>query len=320
LAHYNLGNALQEKGQLDRAIECYHKALALEPKDAKAHTNLGNALAKKGQLDRASACYEQALALDPKHATAHAGLGIALQIKGQLGQAIARYEKALAIDLKLAQAHGPLGQALLRQGRFAEARDSTRRCLQLLPQRHPMRSSVSRQLRRCERLLALDARLPTLLKGQEQPASAAEGLEYQLCWYKQRYAAAACLFAADPKRAGNIGAGQRYNAACAAALAAAGKGADAAGLGARETDRLRQQARAWLQADLSLWSKVLQARQLQPQARAAIQGTLRRWQRDPDLAGLRDEPGLAWLPEERLACRRFWADVDALLKRANDQK
>jgi hypothetical protein len=44
---------------------------------------------------------------------------------------------------------------------------------------------------------------------------------------------------------------------------------------------------------------------------------LRHWQRDPDLAGVRDPEGLAKLPEiERMAWRDLWTDVDALLKRA----
>jgi hypothetical protein len=47
-----------------------------------------------------------------------------------------------------------------------------------------------------------------------------------------------------------------------------------------------------------------------------VRQTLQHWQHDPDLAGIRDAAGLTKLPEaEREACRRLWADVDALLKR-----
>jgi hypothetical protein len=39
--------------------------------------------------------------------------------------------------------------------------------------------------------------------------------------------------------------------------------------------------------------------------------------RGPDLAGLPEAAALAKLPaEEREACRKLWADVDALLQRA----
>jgi len=41
------------------------------------------------------------------------------------------------------------------------------------------------------------------------------------------------------------------------------------------------------------------------------------WQKDPDLAGLRDEKGLADLPEpERAECRALWGRVAVSLKRA----
>jgi hypothetical protein len=43
---------------------------------------------------------------------------------------------------------------------------------------------------------------------------------------------------------------------------------------------------------------------------------LRHWKADPDLAGLRDPEALAKLPaDEQQACRKLWADLDALLAR-----
>jgi hypothetical protein len=55
--------------------------------------------------------------------------------------------------------------------------------------------------------------------------------------------------------------------------------------------------------------------------RAAGQQALRHWQKDPDLAGIRDQEGLATLPsEERAACAKLWADVAALLKKAEEER
>ena len=54
-----------------------------------------------------------------------------------------------------------------------------------------------------------------------------------------------------------------------------------------------------------------------PADRAAVQQALRHWQRDSGLAGLRDRKELAKLPaEEQKAFSRLWADVAALLKKA----
>ena len=48
----------------------------------------------------------------------------------------------------------------------------------------------------------------------------------------------------------------RYDAACSAALAAAGQGVDSANLDDQERTRLRKQALHWLRADLAAWTKL----------------------------------------------------------------
>jgi tetratricopeptide (TPR) repeat protein len=317
-AHTNLGIALAGKGQLDGAIACFKKVTLLDPKDPSAHIMLGNALRDKGQLDEAIACWRKVIALDPKFANAHLILGNLLREKGQVDEAIACYKKAITLEAKLALAHGALGQALVEKGRYAEARDATSRALELLPDKHPLRAFVSRQLRKCERCVKLEARLPRLLTGEDKPASAGEGLEVATqCYHKRKYAAAArfaaAAFAADPQLADDLKNGHRYGAACFAALA--GKGEEAARLDARERARLRQQALAWLRADLALYTRRLGSGQ--GGTRALVQRELRHWQKDPDLAGIRDRVALAKLrAEERAACEKLWADVAALLKKA----
>ena len=48
---------------------------------------------------------------------------------------------------------------------------------------------------------------------------------------------------------------------------------------------------------------------------------MRHWQKDPDLAGIRDQEALAKLPpEERAAYERLWADVAALLKKVEEER
>jgi hypothetical protein len=235
--------------------------------------------------------------------------------------ALAAYRRAIEIDPKLAPAHGALGEALLEQGRFAEAKAATRRCLELLAQNHPQRQHVTQQLRQCERLLALNEKLPAILKAEVPPAHAAERIELaQLCQqHKGLYAASARFYAeafADrPRLAEDLQTQARYRAACAAALAAAGQGRDAGGLDEPARARLRRQALDWLRADLDAWARVVEKGP--PPARSGAQGTLQKWRKDPDLAGLRDQAALGKLPPaERQACRKLWADVDALLKRA----
>jgi hypothetical protein len=57
-----------------------------------------------------------------------------------------------------------------------------------------------------------------------------------------------------------------------------------------------------------------------PQARQVVAQTLQHWQKNPDLASLRDKVAVDKLTEaERDACRKLWADVAALLKRAQEK-
>jgi tetratricopeptide (TPR) repeat protein len=318
-ARNNLGNALADKGRLDPAIVEYRKAIEFDPNNAQAHSNLGVALYEKGRIDEAIAECRKAIEIDPKFSNGHHNLGTVLQAKGWLDEAVAECRKAIDLDPKNAKHHDALGLALLRQGRFAEARDAARQALHLLAESDPQRAPATKLLRWCEGLLALDTKLTAILKGEAHPADTAERLDLaKLCQqYKKRYAAAVGFFtdafAAEPNLAADLKSGHRYNAACAAALAGAGKGEDAAKLDDTERARLRQQALTWLRADLTAWGKLLE--QQPDKARAAVLKTMQHWQQDADFASVRGD-ALAKLPEtERKEWRKLWDDVAALLEK-----
>jgi hypothetical protein len=97
-----------------------------------------------------------------------------------------------------------------------------------------------------------------------------------------------------------------------------GRGADAPGLGDEARAGLRRQALTWLRADLAAYAWL--AQRGDAEARAALRQRLAHWQRDADLAPLRDPQALDRLPEvERAACRQLWDDVAALLGRAGSE-
>jgi serine/threonine-protein kinase len=312
-AHNNLANALLDKGQVDEAIAFYNKALELDPKFTQAHTNLGVALANKGQMDEAIACFKKAVELAPKEAMAHTNLGSALKAKGHLDEAIAEYRKAIALEPKFTGAHDNLAHALMDKGQMDEAIACFKKAIELDPKFAPARTGLADA-----RVAAVQDKLPAFLKGDFKPTTSDERLGLaQSCRNKKLYRASAGLyaaaFAADPKLAADPGEGYRYNAASAAALAAAGHGDDAAKLDDKEKVRLRKQALDWLRADLALRTKQLDSGQ--PADRTAAQQALQHWQKDSDLAGLRDPDALAKLPPaEREACTQLWAEVTALLR------
>jgi serine/threonine-protein kinase len=175
-------------------------------------------------------------------------------------------------------------------------------------------------VRDAERLAALGRKLPEALRGETPPAGPEEQLGFaRVCKLKMRYAAAthfyAGAFTGRPNWAGDLRAGHRYDAACSAALAAADPGAGGVKLDDEERGRLRKQALDWLRADLASWGK--QVSPGTPQARVAARRKLLRWRQDGALAGVRDAAALANLPQaERAEWQKLWADVAALLKKA----
>jgi serine/threonine protein kinase/tetratricopeptide (TPR) repeat protein len=325
-AHHNLGRALFGKRDLAGAIREYRAALAIDPNYARAHHNLGNVLYAQKDLEGAVREYRAALKIDPKNASAHFNLGRALNAQKDVEGAVRAYRAAVEADPNLAEAHCNLGHTLLNLGRFSDAAAALKTGHQLGSRRPDWHYPSATWVREAERLIRLDGKLSKVLSGDSQPADAAERL--QLAWlcqrpYKQLDAAAARLFgeafAAEPKRADDLRAGHRYNAACAAARAGCGQSKDAAGLGEQERARLRRQALDWLRADLAAWGERLDG-QTDP-APAAVLRKMAHWQQDTDFAGVRGAEALAGLPEaERRPWRQLWADVEALLQRAVEAK
>jgi tetratricopeptide (TPR) repeat protein/serine/threonine protein kinase len=321
-AYFNLGNALTDKGDLGGAISAYRKAIALDSTFAPVHYNLGNALTDIGDLEGADAEYREAIRLNPNNHQARLELGNVRMAKGDPTGAIAEYRQAIAQKRDYAEAHCNLGNALKQQGEFREALKQVRRGHELGCKDRGWRYPSARWVRQCERLIELDEKLPGVLDGKRTPASPAERIELaKLCALKRLYRVAVRFyeeaFAADARLAENLGAGNRYAAACAAALAGCGRGEEATKLDDRVRARLRRQALAWLRADLEAWGHLLDREHDKARSAARITKALQRWSKDADLVGVRGPAALAKLPEaERHGWQLVWDDVAATLGRA----
>jgi tetratricopeptide (TPR) repeat protein len=319
-AHIALGIVLWDQGDKKAAIRAYQAAIDIDPKHFYPHMLMANALSAKGDREGAIRAYQATVKINPKFAEAHYGLGNALRQKGDMDRAIRSYRTALRIDPKFAEAHCNLGHVLQGQGQFAEALRAIEAGHDLGTQRGgwPYPSAV--WVREAERLVVLDEKLPKVLKGEVQPADAAERLELaSLCqMYKKRYVAAVRFYAdalkAEPQRADDLSKSPRYNAACAAALAGCGRGTDAGQLEDPERARLRRQAVSWLRADLAAWRTLL--RQLPGKVRPVVQQQMQHWQHDGDFAGVRGEALKMLAEAERQDWEKLWQEVEALRRQA----
>jgi tetratricopeptide (TPR) repeat protein len=317
--HYNLGNALADQGDLKGAVASYKEALRLDPKRAPAHNNLGTALEAQGDLKGAEASYREALRLDPKYAKAHNNLGNALADQGDLKGAVASYKEALRLDPKLAEAHCNLGSVLRLQGRFAASLAAYRRGHELGSRDPKWRYPSAQWVRQAQGYAEREPLLDAVRSGRASPAGPAEFVLFaRMSQYTGHPAAAVRLygeaFALWPQLTSSPANSHRYNGACYAVRAGCGQGQDAPRDEAHRV-RLRRQALDWLRADLAAWDKLAATN------KAAVLAKMQQWQKDADLAGVRDPEALAQLPaEECQQWQRLWSDVDALLKRARSAR
>jgi protein O-GlcNAc transferase len=132
-AFSHLGAALEAHGKLDEAISAYRTALALQPDIPAVLNNLGTVLQDKGFLDEAASCFSRALLLAPENAGAHYNLGNCLQAQGRLAESVACYERALELSPKHALALNNLGNVLLAQRKQGDAIVCYRQVLELEP-------------------------------------------------------------------------------------------------------------------------------------------------------------------------------------------
>ncbi|MFO0842659.1 MAG: protein kinase [Gemmataceae bacterium] len=354
-AHHALGLALMIRGDFAGAIAAYRRALALDPKFDRSLSSLAVALICTRDEGGAAEALRSAIALNPKFALsrylnavkevwdangavaaarlatavsphsaeAHYHLGNAQwHREGDLAGASDSFRRATRLDPNYAEAHFHLGLTLREMGRFAEALASLERGRELwskLPDRMPTATRWVEETKGC---VHEEARLSALLRDGEA-ISPEDRIKFMAwCSWKQRFAALAGLAVQTEKMRGPFywtETGTRFLWARAALLAADGRGEDAAGLPEERRAGWRQQALAWLRADLAEFVGRQRASNF-PRVRMQDARGVSTWRTHVDLASVREREALAKLPPaEREAWRRFWEEVAAYLDKARGQ-
>jgi tetratricopeptide (TPR) repeat protein/glycosyltransferase involved in cell wall biosynthesis len=132
-AEFRLGHQKQQQTDFSGAIECYERAIAIDPNYAAAYSNLGVVKQQIGRLPEAIAHYRQALAIDRNLAETASNLGSALAEAGENEEAIAEYERALSLNPNCAEALINLGLLREEQGDVAEAVSLYEQAIQVNP-------------------------------------------------------------------------------------------------------------------------------------------------------------------------------------------
>ncbi|CAD8045608.1 unnamed protein product [Paramecium primaurelia] len=117
----NEGWALNNLNKYQEAIECYDKAISINPKNDLAWSNKGWALNSLNKYQEAIECYDKAISFNPKYDFAWNNKGYALHKLQKYYDAISCYDQALSfriLPLRLQRK----ADSLFELGKKAEAK------------------------------------------------------------------------------------------------------------------------------------------------------------------------------------------------------
>jgi tetratricopeptide (TPR) repeat protein len=89
--------ALAALGRYQQAIECYDRALAIEPAYAPVWNNKAASLSALGRYQEAIQCWDRALGIDPRHANAWYGRANAAEKLGRRNEAVKSYRRFVEV-------------------------------------------------------------------------------------------------------------------------------------------------------------------------------------------------------------------------------
>lgn len=116
----NIGRIYYEKSQWEKAVQYFEKSISIYPKLPEAYSNFGLTLHRLNQMDRAIELYLKALEINPAYPIALLNMGFTLEKMGRLDESIRWYEKAIAMKPDYIDAHSNLAMTLLLNGNYKQ--------------------------------------------------------------------------------------------------------------------------------------------------------------------------------------------------------
>jgi tetratricopeptide (TPR) repeat protein len=133
--YLNRGLAWNRKGDFDRELSDYNRAIALDPKFGIAYLNRGTVWHRKGQYDQAVADYSTAISLggNVNLALAYNNRGNSRRLKGELDDAIDDLNRAIDLDPRYVLAYSNRGQVWMPKGKYDSALADFNKVIELDP-------------------------------------------------------------------------------------------------------------------------------------------------------------------------------------------
>ncbi|MBF0328316.1 MAG: tetratricopeptide repeat protein [Nitrospirae bacterium] len=132
----NLGNLFKTKGEREKSIEYFKKALIAAPTSPELNFNLANMLYESGHIDEAVTHYKMAIALEPEFKLAYNNIAEALKEIGCFDEALYYLQQVLKIEPNYTAAHMTMGNIFTAMRRLDDALDSYHNALDIEPHNH----------------------------------------------------------------------------------------------------------------------------------------------------------------------------------------
>ncbi len=110
-----------EKGEYDRAIAYFRKAVGLAPEDPSLYDNLATAHYENEEYPKAIAEFKKAIELNPKDAEYYYRLALSYKENGEPSKAIAELNKAIELDRNHATSYYQLCMCYMRTHHYGKA-------------------------------------------------------------------------------------------------------------------------------------------------------------------------------------------------------
>jgi len=317
-AHQLMASTLLLTDELERALRHAERAVELSPSSPGVHWILGSASSRLEDWAGCERALREELRLVPGRIHAWGLLAMALQMQGQEDAAWRTCEEALDRFPESAELHGQVGALCITRYDWTGALEAFQRHRELLGEGRRVEPRVVEMEGTARRMARIEARADDVRAGRLPPESAVHAAEMgEFCLEEGRYLRALEYYRLalelDPEVAMSPYAFARYNAACCAALASAGRGVEGAGLDPAERRRLGRQALAWLREEAAGMERALEEGS---RSAADLSWELKRWFADADLDPLRPEhPDCVLEEEDRAALEELWHSVRALAER-----
>ena len=130
LAHYDLAAAYQSQGFNERAIQEYEKALLLNPSFPEGSSNLGGNYFRMQEYKKAENLFKKAIEMYPNFIQSHSNLGSVLNKLNRSKEALPHLDKATQLNPDFGIAYFNLGNAHMNQNNLDKAHEAYSRALE----------------------------------------------------------------------------------------------------------------------------------------------------------------------------------------------